>query len=375
MNFEDVDIDKIDVNKIDIDNCNVFSISLRDFFDKNKVKVFHGVAGRGKSSVINSVLMIFKILFLWTTSTNKLKRDAQKRYNCRASTVCSALFENKNGIFYGNFKYPDVDTIIIDEILQTNKKVFEWIRQNVGKYNIIVMTDKKQMLVVDEKSTGTAILREFEEFLKEDFVLSDEGMETKRARDAETKAKIEYLYQHSDESATEFKADVDTNRFDIISYDDMIYDTNNIYITHKNETEEKLYLDMKFAMRQWNEDELIPKGSLASRPPKDLSKYPVMSQSQAERIKATRYCQVANVGSATRYQGSECRSDQKLYYIITQGSRITNREWYTVVSRCWNLDSIVIVIAPNVTHKKLDNFAGKKIKESKILTVYTRTGA
>ena len=48
MNFEDVDIDKINVNKIDIDNCNVFSISLRDFFDKNKVKVFHGVAGRGK---------------------------------------------------------------------------------------------------------------------------------------------------------------------------------------------------------------------------------------------------------------------------------------------------------------------------------------
>ena len=63
MNFEDVDIDKIDVNKIDIDNCNVFSISLRDFFDKNKVKVFHGVAGRGKSSVINCVLMLFKILF------------------------------------------------------------------------------------------------------------------------------------------------------------------------------------------------------------------------------------------------------------------------------------------------------------------------
>src|SRR5574344_3079672 len=175
MNFENLDIDKIDVNKIDIDNCNVFSISLRDFFDKDKVKVFHGVAGRGKSSVINRVLMMFRVLFLWTTSTNKLKRDAQKRYDCKASTVCSALFENKNGIFYGNFKYPDFDTIIIDEILQTNKKVFEWIRQNVGKYNIIVMTDKKQMLVVDEKSTGTAILKEFEDFLKEAFVLSDEG--------------------------------------------------------------------------------------------------------------------------------------------------------------------------------------------------------
>lgn len=375
MNFENLDIDKIDVNKIDIDNCDVFSISLKDFFDKDKVKVFHGVAGRGKSSVINRALMMFRISFLWTTSTNKLKRDAQKRYDCEASTVCSALFENKNGIFYGDFKYPDVDTIIIDEILQTNKKVFAWIRQNVGKYNIIVMTDKKQMLVVDEKSTGTAILREFEDFLTEAFVLSDEGMETKRARDAETKAKIEYLYQHSDEAATEFKADVDTNRFDIILYDDMVYEANNIYITHKNETEEKLYLDAKFAMRQWSEDELIPKGSLASRPPKDFSKYPVMSQAQAVRIKATRYYQAANVGSATRYQGSECRSDQKLYYIITQGSRITNREWYTVVSRCWSLDSIVIVIAPNVTHKKLDKFAGKKIKESKVLAVYTKTGA
>ena len=78
----------------------IFSYTDAEFIDKNIVKVIHGVAGRGKSSVINSFMQANNIEYLWTTSTNKLKRDAESRYNCKASTVCSALFENKNGCFY-----------------------------------------------------------------------------------------------------------------------------------------------------------------------------------------------------------------------------------------------------------------------------------
>ena len=75
-----------------------------------------------------------------------MKRDAIERYGCEASTVCSALFTSENGQFYLEEKEPECRTIIIDEILQTSPKVLEWVRHHVGKYNIIILTDMKQML-------------------------------------------------------------------------------------------------------------------------------------------------------------------------------------------------------------------------------------
>ena len=56
-------------------------------------------------------------------------------------------------------------------------------------------------------------------------------------------------------------------------------------------------------------------------------------------------------------------------YIVTDDSKITNREWYTVVSRCWTIDSIVIVIAQREKREKLTTFNGKKIKEAKTLAL------
>lgn len=345
----------------------IFSISEQDFLDKNKVKIIHGVAGRGKSSVINNFLQSNNIDYLWTTSTNKLKRDAKERYGCEASTVCAALFENQNGCFYMNEKEPAKLTIIIDEILQTSIKVLDWIEHHVGRYNIIVLTDMHQMLAVDNNST--AFINRFSEMLKASYVVEDEGKETKRARDAETKAKIEHLYTMSDDTCTEFKKDVDTNRFNIISYDDMTFSMNDIYITHLNETEELLYRDKQLSQGTYNPYDLIAKGGIANKQPKDHTKYPILSQLQAERLKSQAYYQLKNVGSCTRYQGSECTTSQKLYYIITLDSKITNREWYTVVSRCWSLDSIVIVIANRQQKKKLTTFNNRKIKDTRILSL------
>ncbi len=128
----------------------IFSFTEADFLDPNKVKVVYGVAGRGKSSVINDFFTSRNIPFLWTTSTNKLKRDAQERYGCEASTVCSALFTSENGLFYLEEKDPEIKTIIIDEILQTSPKVLDWIRHHVGRYNIIVCTDTHQMLARED---------------------------------------------------------------------------------------------------------------------------------------------------------------------------------------------------------------------------------
>lgn len=124
----------------------IFSFTEQQFLDPNLVKVVYGVAGRGKSSIINDFFRSHNIPYLWTTSTNKLKRDAIERYGCEASTVCSALFTSENGQFYLEEKDPDCKTIIIDEILQTSPKVLKWIENHVGRYNIIVLTDMKQML-------------------------------------------------------------------------------------------------------------------------------------------------------------------------------------------------------------------------------------
>ena len=209
----------------------------------------------------------------------------------------------------------------------------------------------------------------FEDFLKEPFVISDEGTETKRARDPETKAKIEELYSKSDDSFGCFKSDVDSLRFPIINYEDMEYNTHDVYITHLNETEDFIYRDKGFAAGSFNTDELIPKGSLASKPPKDPSKYPILSQLQAEKQRSRAYYQVANIGSCTRYQGSEVTTNQKLYYIITLDSKITNREWYTVVSRCWSLDSIVIVIIGRKKKEPLKQFRNKVVKNIMVLSV------
>ena len=345
----------------------IFSFSDSDFLDATKVKVIHGVAGRGKSSIVNNFLKQNNIDFLWTTSTNKLKRDAQERYNCEAATVCSALFKNENGRFYCEEKTINKHTVIIDEILQTSIKVLDWIEHNKNIVNIIIMTDMHQMLSVDNNSSE--FLRRFNELMNKPYVLVDEGFETKRARDKETKDKIESLYKTSNDESTEFLKDVATNRFDIIKYEDMDFSTNDVYITHLNETEEMLYRDKKLSTMFFNDDELICKGSIASKPPKDLQKYPILSQLQAERMKSQAYLQLANIGSITRYQGSEVTDKQKLYYIITLDSRITNREWYTVVSRCWTLDSIVIVIANRQSKEKLKTFNNRKIKDVRTLVI------
>ena len=214
----------------------------------------------------------------------------------------------------------------------------------------------------------------FMDFLDKPYVKKDEGKETKRARDAETKAKIEELYEKSSDAFGQFERDMESGRFNMISYDEMPFSTNDIYITHLNVTEDFLYRDKSFSTGSFNEDELIPKGRIASRPPKDYTKYPILSQLQAQKMDSRAYYQLANVGTCTRYQGSECRTDQKLYYIITADSKITDREWYTVVSRCWSLDSIVIVLAHRQTQEKITTFAGKKVKATSILVVFTKEG-
>ena len=127
----------------------IYNISAADMLDAGKVKVIHGIAGSGKSSTVDRFFKDNGIKYMRLTSTNKLKRDAADRYDCDNKTVCSGLFSNADGKFYVDEKDPECKNIVIDEILQTNPKVIDWITHHVGRYNIIVLTDAHQMLICD----------------------------------------------------------------------------------------------------------------------------------------------------------------------------------------------------------------------------------
>ena len=127
-----------------------------------------------------------------------------------------------------------------------------------------------------------------------------------------------------------------------ITWEEMPWSINNVYLCHDNQAEDALY--KRFDLANNGLLEKVAKGNIANKDSYDESRYCVMSQIQADRTKASSYFQAANVGSVVRYQGSECRTDQKCYFIVRPGSKVTNREFYTAVTRCWSIDSFVIVI-------------------------------
>lgn len=345
---------------------NLFTLTPEQVLDKNFIKIIHGTAGIAKSSKTINFLLFYSVCFLWTTSTNKLKRDAIDRYGVNAATTCSALFLNHDGRFYQDYKEPEgVDTVIIDEVLQTHPRVIDWAIEHVGKYNIIIMTDRKQMLV-KQKKHDRQLLKAFEDLRQSPIVIEYEGRETLRARDTETKNEIERLYTVNSNGSDEFVKALQSHRHPVITYDQLGFCTKDVYITHTNASEDKLYKDHHLSTGVYNTDDLIPKGSIANKAPVDGTNYPILSQLQAEKSSVRGYYQLSNIGSATRYQGSEVTTDQKLYYIITPDAVVSNREWYTVVSRCWSLSSIIIVV--DIERKqRLTTFRGKTIKDTKTL--------
>jgi len=127
---------------------NFFGISNKDFLDKNKVKIITGIAGSAKSSNIHSILDSAGIQYMRTTSTHRLRADAERRFNMKCHTIAGGLFFNDDGRFFTGERSPTFSTVVIDEILQTDRRVFDWCRAYVGICNIIITTDEKQMLSV-----------------------------------------------------------------------------------------------------------------------------------------------------------------------------------------------------------------------------------
>ena len=103
----------------------ILNISENDFFNKNLIKVFDGIAGSAKSTKCAQVLNDNGVEFLRCTATNKLKRDAARRFGGNNKTIAGGLFRTDGAIFYAEEKETDYKTILIDEILQSNSKIFD----------------------------------------------------------------------------------------------------------------------------------------------------------------------------------------------------------------------------------------------------------
>lgn len=326
----------------------------KTLFDPSRVKVLDGIAGSGKSSKLDSIMKRAGLTYKRYTSTNRLKRDAIARYGGHCDTIAGGLFETNNGEFFSSEKDPAGEIVVIDEILQTDRRVLDWIRHNVGEINIFVLTDTHQMLA---PQGGKNFLRLFEEFKKESYVDSIDMSETLRARTKETKKYYEECYKSVADGNSLFYSYLKNHK--PISFESMPFTDTDIYITHTKALEKKIY--KKFFLYDRYDLDIIPKGTISRKEPKDPTRYPILPQEDVTQ-KVGGYYQLSGIGTPTRYQGSECDTTKKLYYIYQKGARIEPREWYTVVTRAYDINSIILVEAQTEKWVELKTFWGCPVK-------------
>lgn len=333
----------------------MFNISDDILFDKNKIKVLDGIAGSAKSSFVDSK---FKGNYKRFTSTVKLMKDAKARFDCECDTIAGGLFTSEKGKFYLEERKVDYETVVIDEILQTHPRVLEWCNNNCGNYNIIICTDSRQMLPPE---VGSCFIRKFKEFCQQDCVEYISLTKSYRPRNKETEELFNKLYDNVENDKRNMFEEL-RNTFDTIEYKDMPFNMNSVYLTHTNDIEEFLYRD-KDIIHNTNL-EFIAKGCIAKRDESKLNynSYPILCQNQAVKRNVSSYLQASNIGTVTRYQGSEVHDNQKCYFLIEENSHIGNREFYTALTRCWDMKSFTIVICNNIKKEKLTFFRGFPIK-------------
>ena len=331
---------------------------------QNGIKIIDGIAGGGKSSLIHEFFMSRNIPYTRLTSTNRLSRDASIRYNMDVKTIAAGLFTNHGARFYIDEKDPPSQHIVIDEILQADPKAIEWCLHHADTTNIIITTDSKQLLSPENEDK---MVEAFTKLRMRDDVIYTNTTKTLRARDKKTLKIYNKFYGIAD-TGMMFNVEnlMDTFK-NVIYYEDMPYNINDAYITHDNLTEDFLYKDKSFTSNPYLD--LIPKGCIASKPPKDLTKYPLLSQNEAKHTHAKSYTQVMNVGTPVRFQGSEVTTDQKLYFLVQPSSVVSARELYTVITRMWSIDSFVIVLTNTPKPYELKTFYGLPVKLHKWLTL------
>lgn len=339
----------------------LFGLSKTDILNPSKIKVFDGIAGSAKSSNIDRFFKEHGIDYGRYTSTNKLKRDAARRYGGHNDTIAGGLFTTENGEFFCDQKEVPYKTIVIDEVLQSDARVLKAALNLVGSKNIIMCTDTRQMLA---PVFGEAFLKKFKTFCERENVIYTRLTRTYRARTMRTAAYYNKCYNAVDDRSCLYREDHE--RFATIKFDDMPFTHDDVYICHTNDLEAMLY--EKFHVKDDYSAELIPKGMIARKKVADVSKYPILPQKEVEGRQLS-YFQPENIGTPTRYQGSEVETGRKLYFLVEENSFVSNREWYTVVSRLYDIRDLVIVLCSVHKVEPLTEYNGKPVKKVKCMTV------
>lgn len=339
----------------------MINISNKDFFDPDIIKVFDGIAGGGKTSEARNRLNAAGVKFLHCTSTNKLKKDIYERFGGDCATIAGGLFHTVDGVFFDSQKEVAFTTVVIDEILQTDRRALAWADNNRGAVNIIICTDTEQTLT---QNGGNAMLEEFREFCKLPYVCYCHTDYSYRPVNDETRKLYNFCYEHAgDDYPLYYKL---KKKFRNITFQEMPFNADDIYICHTNDIEEYLFAEHHIENRY--DLELIPKGSIASKGTRAPEKYPILPQKKASRYQSG-YLQPANIGTVTRYQGSEVNPGHTLYYLVEPFSRVTNREFYTMVTRAKDARDICIVTCEVPRDEDLLTFNGKPIKARGLMTL------
>ena len=338
----------------------MYGLTTSELLDPTKVKIIDGIAGSGKSSAMDAILHALGVDYYRTTPTHRLRRDAMERYGTEdVGTIAGTLFTTEDGVFYKEQKDISSTTLVIDEILLSDTRTWEWVDAHKGDVNIIITTDSHQLLT---PYTGEAMLRKFSEWIKREDVIYRQLTKTHRARTAETEEQYDDAYQKAAENITYWATGLSKN-YRSIQYEDMPYNQEDIYLTHTKAIEDYMYRQKKL----YNDrDNLIAKGTIAKDGRTNNNNIPIVSQQQAEEEGLKYYYQHANIATPTRYQGAEVKSEQTLYYIVETRSAITSREWYTVLTRCYDIKSLcfVFVKLPELPYNK--TFCGAQVKQRKV---------
>lgn len=331
--------------------------------DWTKIKVIKGIAGAAKSTGIHNLL---GGNYKKRTSTIKLMFDSINRFGVDCDTICGGCFHKIGSDFYAEFREPEPGNVVLDEVLQTNARAFDWCEEYRGKCNIFILTDSHQTL---PKFGAVEILSRFEDFCNQNFVEVIELTETKRAVNKETKKLYKILYDSvDDESHNMFS--LYRHKFKCIQFKDMPFSPESVYLTYSNDIEEYCY--KTFDIYHRDDVEFILKGCIAKKDIEDPDRYEIYCQNQAIKLRKCNYRQAANFGTITRYQGSEVLQGHKCFFIISSKSIVRNREFYTALTRCKDMDDFVIVICDDCNRKKIRSYRGKKVKTPGFLDISSK---
>ena len=342
----------------------MFGIDDKILMDRNYIKVLNGIAGSGKSTATVSDLTRLGSNFCLASFSNALKFAAADKFGCPVNTICGLEFVNTPFPRYAEKEVTEYDTVVNDEILLDGTECIEWMINNVGKVNIIALTDSRQMLNADN---GPAVLKAFSELCERDDVVCVEIDKTRRARDPETVKVYEKLYATGSNELFNVDKAKKMLKCDVVNIEDIDFNENNVYLCHSNAIEHELYKMYNISDRK--DIALIPKNHISRNKTFDVNKYPICDQITAENKRIDAYLQAANIATPTRFQGKEVEVGDECYFVVKEDDIFTGREIYTVGTRCQSIKSIHIAIIKVKEYKDPAIISGRKVGDAKRLNL------